>query len=79
MQAYKYEDRFLINPGSATGAYSTITPDSNPSFVLMDINASKVYVMSSMSPAVLAPYLYLDCTNTSSMNINMEQQHSLFP
>ena len=42
MQAYKYEDRFLINPGSATGAYSTITPDSNPSFVLMDINGSKV-------------------------------------
>ena len=42
MQAYKYEDRFLINPGSATGAYSSITPEVKPSFVLMDIDGSKV-------------------------------------
>lgn len=28
----------MINPGSATGAYSSITYDVNPSFVLMDID-----------------------------------------
>mmetsp|Transcript_21311 Transcript_21311/g.67420 ORF Transcript_21311/g.67420 Transcript_21311/m.67420 type:complete len:184 (-) Transcript_21311:129-680(-) len=43
-KAYKYEDRFLINPGSATGAYSSMSPDSKPSFVLMDIDGGRVVV-----------------------------------
>ena len=33
-QAFKYQDRFIINPGSATGAFSPITSDVRPSFVL---------------------------------------------
>jgi hypothetical protein len=32
----------MINPGSATGAYSSITYDVNPSFVLMDIDGQVV-------------------------------------
>jgi predicted phosphodiesterase len=42
VQAYKYEDRLLINPGSATGAYGTMNASAGPSFVLMDINGGKV-------------------------------------
>lgn len=42
MQAYKYENRLLINPGSATGAYGTMNASAGPSFVLMDINGGKV-------------------------------------
>ena len=45
-QAFKYEDRLLINPGSATGAYSSVTEDTKPSFVLMDIDGSKVRNMT---------------------------------
>mmetsp|Transcript_30417 Transcript_30417/g.51265 ORF Transcript_30417/g.51265 Transcript_30417/m.51265 type:complete len:186 (+) Transcript_30417:184-741(+) len=41
-KAYKYEDRLLINPGSATGAFSSITHDVRPSFVLMDIDGERV-------------------------------------
>jgi vacuolar protein sorting-associated protein 29 len=44
MQAFKYEDRFLINPGSATGAFSGMSDSAKPSFVLMDIGGSKVGV-----------------------------------
>ena len=42
LQAYKYEDRLLINPGSATGAYGSMNANAGPSFVLMDINGAKV-------------------------------------
>lgn len=41
-QAFKFEDRILINPGSATGAYSDVIEAPKPSFVLMDIDGSKV-------------------------------------
>ena len=41
-QADMYGERLQINPGSATGAYSSITPEAKPSFVLMDIDGSKV-------------------------------------
>lgn len=41
-QASKLEDRFLINPGSATGAFSSVTKNTRPSFVLMDMDAGKV-------------------------------------
>jgi vacuolar protein sorting-associated protein 29 len=46
-QAYKHEDRFLINPGSATGAYSSVTLNVKPSFVLMDIDGPKVMALDS--------------------------------
>jgi len=39
---YVYEKKYIINPGSATGAYSTFTPTVIPSFVLMAIKGSKV-------------------------------------
>jgi len=42
--AYKHEGGVVINPGSATGAYSNITYDVNPSFVLMDIDGLRVVV-----------------------------------
>ncbi|KAE9467268.1 hypothetical protein C3L33_00822, partial [Rhododendron williamsianum] len=42
--AYKHEAGVVINPGSATGAYSSVTCDVNPSFVLMDIDATPVVV-----------------------------------
>ena len=42
MQAFKYEDRFLINPGSATGAINGLSENAKPSFVLMDIDDTKV-------------------------------------
>ena len=43
-EAYEYEGRFFINPGSATGAFSPgwWAPDEEPipSFVLMDIQGA---------------------------------------
>mmetsp|Transcript_19457 Transcript_19457/g.48668 ORF Transcript_19457/g.48668 Transcript_19457/m.48668 type:complete len:184 (-) Transcript_19457:164-715(-) len=41
-KAYKYEDRLLVNPGSATGAYGSLNAAANPSFVLMDIDGPRV-------------------------------------
>lgn len=46
MQAFKFEDRILINPGSATGAYSDVIEAPKPSFVLMDIDGSKVWKLT---------------------------------
>ncbi|KAF5933569.1 hypothetical protein HYC85_029740 [Camellia sinensis] len=43
-KAYKHEGGVVINPGSATGAYSSITYDVDPSFVLMDIDGLRVVV-----------------------------------
>eukprot|EP00897_Mesotaenium_endlicherianum_P007119 jgi/Mesen1/6435/ME000033S05724 len=45
-KAYKHQGRLLINPGSATGAYSCMSGGSgvNPSFVLMDIDGLRVVV-----------------------------------
>jgi len=43
-KAVMYEDRLQINPGSATGAYSTTAKEVNPSFVLMDLDGSKATV-----------------------------------
>lgn len=36
-EAFEYNDKFFINPGSATGAYSSMNGEPIPSFVLMDI------------------------------------------
>uniref|UniRef100_A0A8D0F3W6 Vacuolar protein sorting-associated protein 29 n=1 Tax=Strix occidentalis caurina TaxID=311401 RepID=A0A8D0F3W6_STROC len=41
-EAFEHENKFYINPGSATGAYSALEMNVIPSFVLMDIQASTV-------------------------------------
>ncbi|XP_028167219.1 vacuolar protein sorting-associated protein 29 [Ostrinia nubilalis] len=41
-EAYEHENKFYINPGSATGAYSPLFRNATPSFVLMDIQSSTV-------------------------------------
>ena len=38
----EYEGKWYINPGSITGAYSTITTEVTPSFILLAIQGSKV-------------------------------------
>ena len=52
-QASKLEDRFLINPGSATGAFSSVTKNTRPSFVLMDMDAGKVRLSAFCVPSLL--------------------------
>merc|ERR1712137_757107 len=39
---YEYEGRYIVNPGSITGAYSSATTDVVPSFVLMAVKGNKV-------------------------------------
>jgi len=41
-EVYEYEGKYIINPGSATGAFNVQTPNVIPSFVLMAIKGSKV-------------------------------------
>lgn len=41
-EAYEHENRFYINPGSATGAYNALETFITPSFVLMDIQSTIV-------------------------------------
>eukprot|EP01098_Paradermamoeba_levis_P000937 TRINITY_DN1105_c0_g1_i1.p1 TRINITY_DN1105_c0_g1~~TRINITY_DN1105_c0_g1_i1.p1 ORF type:complete len:187 (-),score=43.81 TRINITY_DN1105_c0_g1_i1:25-585(-) len=41
-EAWEFENRFFVNPGSATGAYSGLTLDVVPSFVLMDVQGDQV-------------------------------------
>ncbi|XP_030316218.1 vacuolar protein sorting-associated protein 29 [Calypte anna] len=41
-EAFEHENKFYINPGSATGAYSALEKNIIPSFVLMDIQTSTV-------------------------------------
>jgi len=41
-EAFEYEKKLFINPGSVTGAYSPLTVDVLPTFVLMDIQGSDV-------------------------------------
>ncbi|KAK1193582.1 VPS29 protein, partial [Pygoscelis papua] len=41
-EAFEHENKFYINPGSATGAYHALENHIIPSFVLMDIQASTV-------------------------------------
>lgn len=38
----EYEGKWFINPGSITGAYSSLTTDVVPSFILLAIQGSKV-------------------------------------
>merc|ERR1711942_157579 len=41
-EAYEHENKFYVNPGSATGAYSALESEIIPSFILMDIQSSTV-------------------------------------
>jgi vacuolar protein sorting-associated protein 29 len=43
-EAYEHENKFYINPGSATGAYTNMNETNNviPSFILMDIQSTTV-------------------------------------
>ena len=41
-EAYEHENRFYVNPGSITGAYSALESDLTPSFILMDIQSATV-------------------------------------
>lgn len=41
-EAYEHENKFYINPGSATGAYNALETSITPSFVLMDIQSTIV-------------------------------------
>ncbi|NXS51723.1 VPS29 protein, partial [Brachypteracias leptosomus] len=41
-EAFEHENKFYINLGSATGAYSALEMNVIPSFLLMDIQASTV-------------------------------------
>ena len=43
----------MINPGSATGAYSTVTDVVKPSFVLMDIDGPKVLSNGWITPLLV--------------------------
>lgn len=43
-EAYERENKFYINPGSATGAYSSLESSVVPSFVLMDIQSATVVI-----------------------------------
>lgn len=38
----EYEGKWFINPGSITGAYSSLTAEVAPSFILLAIQGSKV-------------------------------------
>lgn len=41
-EVYEYEKKYIINPGSATGAFSSFSTGVVPSFVLMAIKGHKV-------------------------------------
>jgi vacuolar protein sorting-associated protein 29 len=38
----EFEGKWFINPGSITGAYSTLTSEVTPSFILLAVQGSKV-------------------------------------
>jgi len=55
--AYEHNGFFFLNPGSVTGAYSGLSTDFTPSFVLMDIRGSKLslFVYRLTNPEALKP------------------------
>ena len=57
LQAEKFEQRYLLNPGSATGVYSSITRNPKPSFLLMDIDGPKVCDSKGCLQPCLMPLL----------------------
>ncbi|KAF0979685.1 hypothetical protein FDP41_001353 [Naegleria fowleri] len=41
-KTFEYQGKYFVNPGSATGAFSPLTENVIPTFVLMDIQGSNV-------------------------------------
>jgi len=41
-EAFEYENKFFINPGSATGAYCGLNVEATPTFGLMDVQGAHV-------------------------------------
>ena len=41
-EAFEENGKIFINPGSATGAYSGLTTEVYPTFVLMDVQGARV-------------------------------------
>lgn len=39
---YEYEGKFVVNPGTITGAYTATNQSPNPSFVLMSVNGDSL-------------------------------------
>ena len=42
----KYKDVHLLNPGSITGAYSSLNLDASPAFIILEVKANDVVVYS---------------------------------
>jgi len=56
--AYEHQNKFFLNPGTGTGAYSGLESEVTPSFVLMDIKGStlSLYVYhATSSPTATKP------------------------
>ena len=53
-EAFEHENKFYINPGSATGAYNALDSNVIPSFVILDIQQTTVvaYVYKLISDDV---------------------------
>jgi len=51
-QAFEQAGKLFVNPGSATGAYSPITSDASPTFLLMDVQGTHIitYVYQLKGP-----------------------------
>ena len=41
-EAYEYQGKLFLNPGTASGAYSPLNIDTRPSFLLMDVQGTHV-------------------------------------
>jgi len=41
-EVYQYENRYIVNPGSVTGAYSSFTSNVVPSFILISMKGSRI-------------------------------------
>ena len=44
----QYDGKYFINPGSATGAYSSLNSASTPSFILMAIQGDDIVIFNYM-------------------------------
>nr|WCZ58767.1 vacuolar protein sorting-associated protein 29 [Seculamonas ecuadoriensis] len=62
VRAYEYEKKYYLNPGSATGAFSSLRSEAEtvPSFILMDVQASQIvtYVYQMKSELVVLKKIF---------------------
>ena len=54
-QQHKYEGKLLLNPGSATGAFSGLESEVLPGFLLMDIQVRASHRRSRRVDAAMPP------------------------